>query len=214
MTAPDPESFTLADLRNMRHFNPAFADMADFLLVASLDSFTDLLIRHIDEWIAFAEEDPGVRASDGEDRLTIDLIGYLRGKGYDASHDEKIGGHSDVVVRHRNGYIWLGEAKIHKDYDWLSKGFSQLSTRYSPGTPNASKGGLLIFILNKDAESVMQNWRALLRSMSLTDFTDRDCGSKRGPFAFFSTHKHESSGLPYTIRHMGVVLHFDPKDRS
>ncbi|MCY1224912.1 hypothetical protein D9M72_370890 [compost metagenome] len=158
------------------------------------------------------EETRNERLDDGKDHRTMDLIGMLRMRGYQAGHDEKVGGHSDIVVRHKKGYLWLGESKIHADYDYLLKGFQQLCTRYAPGGPNTSEGGLLIFVKGKDCAGVVEEWRKRLKDHGLVDFADVDCIDRAG-LAFFSTHKHTESGLSMRVRHLGVIQGWNPQDR-
>lgn len=204
------DSLTLAQIRELR---PEVASYLDFALVNSPEKFLKALYSDIDACIGLMEEDPSVRQNDSEDRLTEDFKVGLRMRGYNATHDEKIGGHSDLVVRHRNlPCIWLAEAKIHGSYDYLLKGFNQLSTRYSPGTPGNDQGGMIIYIRQKNAADILQKWKSHLEKSGLYDLTYEDC-KQRPKLAFYTTHTHESSGLPYRVRHLAVVLHFDPKDR-
>jgi hypothetical protein len=42
------------------------------------------------------QENPELRRNDGEDRLTIEIVNVLRGMGYNAGHETKIGGHTDL----------------------------------------------------------------------------------------------------------------------
>ena len=207
------ESLSLSDLRKLGQLRPDLALFADRLLVQNYDEFIRVLYIDIDYCIAKIEEDPFVRRDDGEDRLTAELINMLNCKNYDVAHDEKVGGHSDIVVRHLAGYLWLGEAKIHKDYAYLEKGFNQLCTRYAPGTPNADQGALIMYIRVEDCASVVSEWRSRLRALDLPEYTDEDCPS-RDVLAFYSQHKHEGSGRVMRVRHLAVKQHFDPKDRT
>jgi HEAT repeat protein len=178
--------------------------------------FEDDLIRNlykdIDKVISQIQENPELRQKDTEDRLTIDIVNPLRNLGYDVSHETKIGGHADIVVR-KNDFLWLGEAKIYKDNNNLWEGFQQLLTRYSTGDSNQENSGLLIYIrAQKDASSIMQKWQKYLLGQSLPELSVRPCKMRR--LAFISTHKHERSGQPFHVRHIPVMLHFDPKDKS
>ena len=178
--------------------------------------FEDDLIRNlykdIDKVISQIQENPELRQKDTEDRLTIDIVNSLHNLGYDVSHETKIGGHADIVVK-KNDFLWLGEAKIYKDNNNLWEGFQQLLTRYPTGDSNQENGGLLIYIrAQKDASSIMQKWQKYLLGQSLPDFSSRPC--KMRSLAFISTHKHERSGQAFHVRHMPVMLHFDPKDKS
>ena len=178
--------------------------------------FEDDLIRNlykdIDKVISQIQENPGVRQQDNEDRLTIEIVDQLRSLGHEASHDTKIGGHADIVVR-KNDFLWLGEAKIYQHNNNLWEGFLQLLTRYSTGDFNQENGGLLIYIRGqKDASSIMQKWQKYLLEQSLPELSVRPCKMRR--LAFISTHKHEKSGQPFHVRHIPVMLHSDPKDKS
>ncbi|MEG4070545.1 HEAT repeat domain-containing protein, partial [Microcoleus sp. Pol11C2] len=170
------------------------------------------LYKDIDKVISQIQENPELRQNDKEDRLTIDIVNQLRILGYDVSHETKIGGHVDIVVR-KNDLLWLGEAKIYSGNNNLWQGFEQLVTRYSTGDSNQENGGLLIYILrHEDASSIMQKWQNYLLQQSLPDFSFRPCTMRS--LAFISTHKHERSGQAFHVRHIPVMLHFDPKDKS
>ena len=206
------ETFTLDDLRGLSQIAPKLSNFADRILVNSYETFVDVLHRDIDLCILQMEEEPKIRQNDCEDRLSTDIVNMLRCYSYDASREQSIGGHCDISVRHANGFLWLCEAKIHSSYEHLIKGFNQLCTRYSSGTPDTDKGGILIYIKNQNTQSVISAWRNKLSEMNLSEFYEWECPSRK-ELAFFSSHMHESSGRPYIVRHMGVVLHFDPKDR-
>jgi HEAT repeat protein len=175
------------------------------------DDFIRNLYKDIDKAISQIQENPKQRQEDTEDRLTIDIVNQLRCFGYEASHDSEIGGHVDIVVRKSN-FLWLGEAKKYSDNNYLWEGFLQLTTRYSIGDSNQNHGGLVIYIKNGDASSIMESWQNYLREKSLPDYSFRPCKMKSP--AFISTHKHERSGQPFHVRHMPVMLHFAPKDKS
>lgn len=203
------DSLTVAQLQSplMRITCPEVAQLADLLLCGTYDRFIELLYRDIDNCIKNMEEDPKVRKQDSEDRLTEDFRTHLKARGtYIVTHDEKIGGHCDLIVRDRNQrYLWLGEAKIHSDYAWLEKGFSQLCDSYAPGTSDANQGGLIVYIRTKMAKNVLTNWKNRLIQKNLDSYSIQECPSRK-ELAFFSTHTHERSGLPYKVRHMAVVL--------
>ncbi|WP_334017586.1 hypothetical protein [Burkholderia gladioli] len=206
------DSMSLADLKKLSLFRPEIGLFVDRLLVQSYEEFVRILYLDIDQCIAKIEEDPEVRQGDGEDRLTADIINMLHSRTYDASHDEKVGGHSDIVVRHHLGYLWVGEAKIHSSYEYLEKGFNQLTTRYSPGTPNADQGAFIIYVRNQDCASVVAKWRERLNGLALPDYAESDC-AVRQELGFYSMHRHEGSGRAMRVRHIAVKQHFDPKDR-
>jgi hypothetical protein len=152
-----------------------------------------------------------LRQHKSEDLLTTDVVTGLVLMGFQASHDTDIGGHCDVVVGGRDNFLWLGEAKTHKDYDWLYKGFQQLCTRYSTGLPGQDIGGMLIYCYNQNALEVMRKWRERLSS-ERTDLQVDDC--EGNPLNFRSTHPHDVSGLPYRVRHVPILLYFKPEDKA
>jgi hypothetical protein len=208
------ESLSLADFKNLRELRPDCARFADFILVQTYEEFVNILYQNIDECIRLMEGGRNLRKNDGEDRLTEDFRMFLRAKGYQARHDENINGHSDLVVSQKDKpYLWLGEAKIHDGgYTYLRQGFDQLTTRYSLGTEDAFHGGLLIYIRQPKAAKIIATWKKRLAAFKLDDYSESECAMKPN-LAFFSTHCHESSGLPFTVRHMAIVLHHNPQDK-
>ena len=175
------------------------------------DDFIRIFYKDLDQVIYRIEENPELRQKDTEDRLTIDIVNQLRSLGYDAAHDSKIGGHADLAVR-KSDFVWLGEAKIYTDNNYLWEGFQQLTTRYSIGDSNQRNGGLLIYLREGDASSIMKKWQNYLLEKSLPDYSYRPC--KMRSLAFISTHRHERSGQAFHVRHIPVMLHFAPKDKS
>lgn len=203
------DSYSLADFKRLDAVRPDLARFADRLTVTSYDEFIEVLYKDLDSCISYVEEDPKVRLTDGEDRLTSELIGLLKARLYSAAHDEMIGGHSDIVVRHEKGYLWIGEAKIHSGYDYLVQGFNQLTTRYMRGTPNADKGALLIYIRNSNVAKVVESWGTKLEELKLPAYVKRDCSSRK-ELGFYNDHTHTASGRLVSIRHIGINLHWNP----
>ena len=80
----------------------------------------------------------GLNEDRSEDELSMQVANMLVAAGISARHDRHINGHCDIVVDADNGFMWLGEAKIHKDYGWLDDGFLQLSTRYGTAMEDAT----------------------------------------------------------------------------
>ena len=180
------------------------------VLAESYETFISILYDDIDKIVTRMEENPELLKNDSEDRLTIDIVNQLRAMGYDASHETKIGGHADLVVKKLiKNWIWIGEAKIHKDYAWLLKGFNQLTTRYSTGNDNNCQGSLLIYIRNIDAKNVMDTWKKHLEK-NINDIKITPCPNNR--LSFYSTHNHQRTGLEFKVRHIPLVLCFNPQD--
>lgn len=206
-------TMTLADLAECGDLNPEYARIAKRILVDSYDDFIDTFYDDIDQCVIEIERNRELRQESGEDLISVDIVSMLKVIGYNATHDAKTGGHVDLTVHHAKGYEWLGEAKIHSTYDYLYEGFLQLCTRYSTGSPTSSCGGILAYIKTHDASSVMANWRATLHEKGLPSYEDWDCEKRMG-LSFFSRHTHDVSGMPYTVRHMAIMLSHSPRDRS
>lgn len=207
------QDFTVAQLRALAPVIPGVGPFFDRLLARDYEDFLRVLYQDIDSIIGGFQENPELLRNDGEDRITSELKRSLRLLGYAATHDEKIGGHSDLVVRGKvQNYLWIGEAKIHGAYDYLYQGFQQLTTRYTTGDVNQNCGGMLIYIKSNNAAEVVSKWRAHLKDKALDGYSDSNC-VERPEHVFYSAHKHERAGSVFTVKHIGIILGFDPKDR-
>jgi hypothetical protein len=206
----DPKD-SLRNLQKLENLIPGLARFPSRILADTYDEFIHVLYEDIDTIIYQLQENPELLQNDTEDRLTISIINNLRCMGYNSSHESKIGGHVDLAVTKGN-FKWLGEAKIHHDYEYLWQGFQQLTTRYSTGDDNQSDGGLLIYIKVKDAKQVIEKWQEHLTSKNLPGYSIRQCEAKST--YFFSIHTHQRSGRDFKVRHMPVILHFSPQDKS
>lgn len=144
-----------------------------------------------------------------EDELTVEIVSQLHMLGIDASHDKQQGGHCDILVEGKDGFIWIAEAKKHGSYDWLEKGFMQLSTRYSTGVLGQDTGDVIIYCWNKSAIDTLRTWRGKLIDSHPEVSVDIDVSEAN--MAFNSVHKHVATGRDFRIRHKIVSLFFDPK---
>ena len=129
-----------------------------------------------------------------EDQLTIEVCQFMNGLGFQPRHDEQVGGHCDIVVRGKDMFIWLAEAKWHDAYAWLDKGFKQLSDRYSTGVDGQDQGEVVIYCKNSDAASMLDRWRKELLDRNEGVTTSDDANGAR--LVFWSEHLHSASGLP------------------
>lgn len=151
-----------------------------------------------------------LRYNQSEDQLSIDFVLAMKAMGFEASHDTQYGGHCDVVVEARDGFLWIAECKIHTGYDWLFKGFDQLDTRYSTGIEGQDAGEIIIYCQNRRMDEMMAEWGARLEKERGVTVTWTD-GNK---LMFRSMHKHEATGMDFNIRHTGVSIYFNPKDKA
>jgi len=207
----DIENLSLRELQNLEQYIPGLGRFPSRFLVTDYNQFIELLYKDIDDIIYQIQENPELRQKDGEDRLTIDIRDQLRRLGYDAAHDSKFGGHADLLVKKGN-FTWIGEAKIHSSYNYLWEGFLQLTTRYSTGDSNQRDGGIFIYIRQKNVSAIIEKWKNHLLSKELPDFNSEACENRE--ISFFSTHKHEGSGQDFRIKHIPVILYFQPQDKS
>lgn len=205
------ENLSLKKLEKLQTYIPELAGFPSRVLADTYEEFIDVLYKDIDKIVLLKEENPELYQNDTEDRITVDIKNHLCLLGYNASHEEKIGGHADLVVRKKD-FLWIGEAKIHRNYDYLWEGFLQLTTRYSTGDYNQKDGGLLIYIRNENAIKIINNWKNHLATKNLKDYSSKPCLNRN--LAFFSNHQHEKTGQLFKVKHIGIMLYFNPKDKS
>jgi len=149
------------------------------------------------------------RCDRDEDALTTDIITDLKAMGFDASHDKDYGGHGDIVIEARDDFLWLGEAKIHRDYGWLLKGFEQLDSRYATALLGQDTGGLIIYCKSERVDRIMDRWSEYLNEKR-PDVTIERCNAN--PLVRRSSHKHKRTGHPFKVRHVPISLYFRPTD--
>lgn len=144
-----------------------------------------------------------------EDSLTLQIVINLKAMGFQASHDTDVGGHCDIVIEGRDGFLWLAEAKIHGNYPWLLKGFRQLTERYSTGIAGQTDGGLIIYSRRPRIDRMMKAWSKHLKEHE-RGVTVTAC--PKAPPAFISKQIHTRTGDEFKIRHVPVSLYFNPTD--
>lgn len=210
------ESMTLKQFAELQGLSTILDDMLRRISIADSNSFVESVETDLECIFRELESGAKVREKDGEDRLTAEVIQGMRLLGYDATHDENYNGHSDIVVKWKqNVFTWLGEAKVHNGYDYLWDGFLQLSTRYSSGSSSCDCGGMIVYIRNFDAASVMKSWNNELNGRTFDDGTGvKSRLDSSNPLRLRSSHQHKRSGMAYRVRHFGIVLSVGPEDKS
>lgn len=198
-------------LSSFGHLGIVFDDFLERYAVKTYEEFIARLYRDLDAIFVDIQANRELRYKDSEDRTTIEIVSQLSRMGYTASHDRKNGGHVDITAQLKK-FVWWGEAKKHTSYNHLLEGFKQLSTRYTTGGVGRSNGGLLIYVRNKNTKLVMAKWRQHLSEEKLSDYSSVECSQL--PPSFFSEHTHEVSGEKFRVRHMPIMLYFDPQDKS
>ncbi len=182
--------------------------------------WVDKIYKDLDTAISRLTDSAALYLSLDETALTGILSMQMQAM-YQASTETFRNGNADLSIEH-NSFRWIGEAKIipssaKTNLDYLNEGFLQLSTRYSKGQGNATQGGMLIYIKPnsncKGEQGVMQDWgNYLLAEYKSSDIGINNCNLKAG--CFYSEHNHETAERKYKIRHMPIVLHHKPQDKS
>ncbi|WP_216821991.1 hypothetical protein [Stenotrophomonas sp. SAU14A_NAIMI4_5] len=152
---------------------------------------------------------PKLQQNKGEDELTEFVITHMLGLGFDARLDSMVGGHCDMVVTFNGNYKWLAEAKIYTSHAWVWQGYQQLATRYQPGDPYSSYGGMLIYCFQQNTTAQMAKWQSYMKSQ------DSALLFPAGPVLpiagmFYSQHNSSRTGLPQTVAHFAVPLNWAP----
>lgn len=150
-----------------------------------------------------------INQNHSEDALSQEIVDMLCRQQVDAAHDRRVGGHCDVTVKARDGFFWIGEAKIHDGYQWLLDGFDQLSTRYGLAQYGRDQGEIIIYHRGKNSRKVLEHWRDRLfkNKVSVTLLSDEII---HGKLFFETSHKCEASGYTFIIRHTIVPMHHSP----
>lgn len=164
-------------------------------------------------------------SKNGEDLINTIICDMLEMRGWTARHDTSVNGHADIVVELLGeDYQWLGEGKLNNSNSHIYHGLKQLLYRYSTGLDDESAGGVLIYINQKPKSQldILTNWKNYLLNKDETlpedseempyspVISDKPCCKQS--LAFYTTHKHPSSGLNYNIRHMVIDFRHQPKD--
>lgn len=193
----------------LRAINPAFRISTNIHLAKTHDEIHSSVEEAVDFVLSEHIKTRHLRQRRSEDELTIDIVTDLKMLGLQASHDTSYGGHCDIVIEAIRDFLWLAEAKIHKDYDWLLKGFQQLDTRYSTGMPGQDTGEMIIYCKGQRADLVLTRWLDHLREKRPdVHVVEQSALTAR------TQHAHKSTGNQFRVRHKMVPLFFAPDDKG
>ena len=198
---------TLAYLKGVLANNTPGTITLEMALAKTHEERLVLVERAIDWGIQELVKNRHVKQEMTEDGLSIEIVGFLNAMGFDAGHDTQYGGHCDIVVEARNDFLWIAEAKIHKDYDWLLGGFEQLDRRYSTGLPGQDSGEMIIYCFGQRADLVMAEYQSRLETARNDVSFD---GTLSDGLLRRSTHAHINTGRAFRVRHTIVPLYFKP----
>lgn len=211
-----PPNISIQEIEVLAKHDKFLSLMLDRIFATTFESFVKTLYEDLDIAIAELELNPQLMQGDYEDKLSAFLISLLKRAGYNASLGSTGGGNKDLTVIGRDpSWSWIGEAKKYHSITNLHEAFLQLATRYRNVNPTKPCGGILAYIFRPDAKGLMAEWREKLpyTKTVLNELTTYPC-KKKPKLAFFSRHNHVASGLPFEVRHIGIVLYHNPEDRS
>lgn len=198
---------TLAFIKGVLANNTPGMITLEMILARSHEERLSLVERAIDWSAQELVKNRHVKQEMTEDGLSIEIVGFLKAMGFDAGHDTQYGGHCDMVVEASGDFLWIAEAKKHKDYDWLLGGFEQLDRRYSTGMPGQGFGEMIIYCFGKRADLVLSEYQNRLKdARDDVEFDDNITNSLRRR----STHIHMNTGMNFSVRHTIVPLYFEP----
>jgi len=207
----DDRQYSINDLDEIFCRNPgSHLNFRMAFLCNSYEDFISIIDDAVSLIIRDMEANPQHYAAMDEDAITNSIIVNLKYCGLDAHHDSMQGGHTDIMITGKKGYTWIAEAKIHKGYDWLFKGFQQLDTRYAAPAAGRDCAALVIYSDNMRVDQLLENWKNHLKDKrpEVELFpTDEDS------LQFISTHNHIRNNRKITIRHFVASLYFNPKDK-
>ena len=153
-------------------------------------------------------EDSHLNQAQSEDELSVQIVRQLKCHSIEANHDTQTRGHRDIHVRGKDHFLWIGEAKIHKDYEWLNKGFKQLSTRYATGAYGQDRGEIIIYCRTQRPTETLATWRDRLTELHPEVTVYDDQIPTRSWFR--SKHHCKTSGTLFHIRHRILGMNWKP----
>lgn len=212
-----PRSFTAAQLEVLAQDDLVISNFLQRRLALTYEEFRESLADDLIAIVQQLEENPQVYKDDGEDATTQRIVDMLRMMGYTAHHNAQAGGNVDITVEvTRRNFRWIAEAKIFGDVGDMREGYLQLATRYRAGGGEVSGlyGGLIGYIHRENAAKHMRTWKSHFENLPVAQGVTIAPCTRRGPLGFKSDHLHQDYGLPLNVWHLGVVLHFAPRDLS
>jgi hypothetical protein len=202
------DELTLRDLLNRAHNNTPFEIQLRVQAAETHGEMLEQLERALALAISHLVRNRKYKQDLDEDQRTVELVSLLQMAGFPAYHDVKIGGHTDISVEMRDGFLWIGEAKNWTGQSWIFKGFRQLMTRYATGLPGQNHGAIIIYFDQQKASELLAKWeKALARQWKLTGAIEKVNGLQ-----FNSAHPHKGTGETFYVKHHAVPLYWNPED--
>lgn len=179
-----------------------------FLFIKEYSVFIDVVEKAIRRAINLMESNPK-QLNLCEDGITDKIRIALNMAGIIAEHEAMEGGHADLTIKNLK-FKWIAEAKIkdkNNGYDWLWKGFLQLTERYSTNAANCNKGGFLVYVKQRNSLQVMRRWKDHMQGQDGYEFSFE---SREQAHEFISSHSHTKYGTACEISHFCLSAYFDP----
>lgn len=199
---------TLRDMLNRAYNNTAY-DVQ--LRMQSADTHAEIL-KQLERALALAighlVKNRKYKQNQSEDALTTDIVSLLNMNGIPAYHDVKIGGHTDISVEMRDGFLWIWEAKHWTGKSWIFKGFRQLMTRYATGIPGQDQGAIIIYFEQDNPSALLSKWRMSLANLVELTGTIEEVNELQ----FKSAHPHKGTGRTFHVKHHAIPLYWNPED--
>ncbi len=211
-----PQNISIQEIEVLAKHDPYLSQMIGRIFSTSFEDFINILYKDIDLAIFELESNCQLMQEDSEDKLSAFIVSQLKRAGYNASLGTTGGGNKDITVLGKDpSWSWIGEAKKYLSVTNLHEALLQLATRYKNVDVTKAQGGILAYIFRPNASKLMSEWKDKVgdTKTELNNLTFTAC-PQRSQMAFYTSHNHSSSGLPFVIRHMGVALHFAPEDKS
>jgi hypothetical protein len=202
------DSITLHDMLNRAHNNTAYEVQLRMQSARTHEQILLQLERALDLAIGLLVQNRKYKQGFEEDALNINIVEMLSMNGIPARHDVKIGGHTDISVEMRDGFMWIAEAKHWRGQTWVFKGFRQLLTRYATGMPGQDTGAVIVYFEQETPAALMSKWKDALKRRTVLTGDIEDVNELR----FNSAHPHRGTGRTYCVKHYGVPLFFKPED--
>lgn len=200
------QELSLHEVFAIYNLDPQIRRRINLRAVRDPKSFLEILMEDIEEAIEELQtkRDLFNKEDVNEDLITTYVISNLNGKGHDASHDNKDGGHVDVTIINKNCNIkWKAEAKIFNGEGYIYKGWEQLTKRYLAGNKTDSVAGMLIYCFKDNAKSRLASWLAHLSSLESIQQSILPCGLRADTNSIL-----HGSGTQIQVRHFMINLYF------
>jgi hypothetical protein len=202
------DEITLRDLLNRAHQNTPLEIQLRLQAAETHEDMLKQLERALGLAMSNLVRSRKYKQGLSEDQRTVEIVSLLQMAGFPAFHDVKIGGHTDISVEMRDGFLWIGDAKNWTGQSWIFKGFRQLMTRYATGLPGQNNGAIIIYFDQERAGELLGKWEASLgRLWKLTGAIEKVNGLQ-----FYSAHLHKGTGETFHVKHYAVPLYWKPED--